>query len=479
MAPQQLVFPKRRTKIVCTLGPATEDPAALKALMLAGMDLVRVNCSHGTVAERLEMVARVRAVAAELNAFIPIMFDLQGPKIRVGDLREPFQLVKGERLTISAGDGMGEKGHVTTIYERFARDVKPGEPVLIDDGKIHLRVDEIIGDSVHCYVVVGGLLKPRKGINLPNTSISAPCLSTKDKNDLATAIANDIDFVAVSFVRTASDMVAVRREAQDIGEHHLQFISKIERPEAVADLIPIVNTSDGVMVARGDLGVEMGSHKVPMLQKEIISRANLAGKFVITATQMLESMVELPVPTRAEASDVANAILDGTDACMLSAETAVGAYPSQAVEMIAKIAWEAESSSVHRYRSPEVRRGSVHHIPDGISLAACDIARHMGARLLMSFTNSGSSALRLSKKHPHTLIVAATIHEHIARRLRAYWGVIPVLIRQPASVEEMFEEVRARIIELKLVREGDIAILTSGYPLWTTGSTNLLRVMQL
>jgi len=299
MTPPQLVFPKRRTKIVCTLGPATESVEALMGLMSAGMDLVRINCSHGTVANRLELVARVREAATRLNTFMPIMFDLQGPKIRIGDLKQPFPLEPGESLIISAGDGQGDIGKVTTTYDHFARDVQPGELVLIDDGKIQLRVEQVSGNSVHCRVVVGGMLHARKGINLPKSKISAPSLSAKDKEDLAVAIANDIDFVAISFVRTATDVVSVRREAQKIGQHHLQFISKIERPEAIKDLIPIINTSDGVMVARGDLGVEIGSHKVPMLQKEIISRANLAGKFVITAAQMLESMVSLPVRARA------------------------------------------------------------------------------------------------------------------------------------------------------------------------------------
>ena len=447
--------------------------------MIAGMDLVRINCSHGTPADRLDLVKTVRSVARELKCVIPLMFDLQGPKIRIGKLKQPFALEIGDDLVISTGNQVGSKGQVYTSYASFTKDVKAGESVLIDDGKINLQVERIDGNSAHCRVVAGGMLKERKGINLPKSQISAPCLSEKDLTDLQAAIENQIDFVAVSFVRSAADMVAVRQYAQKMGPHNLQFISKIERPEALRDLIPIINISDGVMVARGDLGVEIGSHRVPMKQKEIITRANLAGKYVITATQMLESMIEGPVPTRAEASDVANAILDGTDACMLSGETAAGKYPVEALEMMVKICLETESHSIYRYESPAFQRGSVHHIPDGIGLAAYQTASLMGANLLIAFTNSGSSALRLSKKHPHTLIVGATIHEHTARRLRAYWGTIPVLVKKPASVEEMFQEVRDRIIELELVREGDVAILTSGFPLWTSESTNLMRIMEI
>ncbi|CAM2069046.1 pyruvate kinase [Sulfidibacter corallicola] len=470
---------KRKTKIVCTMGPAVNNREKMRELMLAGMDLARVNCSHGEPETRTELVRLIREVSAEVGIMVPIMFDLQGPKIRLGRLERDIPLVRGQKLVISSGDQIGSEEELFTTYEYFAQDVNPGEMVLIDDGKIGLRVTAVEGPRVFAEVVVPGVLKQRKGINLPDTKITAPSLSEKDLQDLRQAVSEGVDFVAVSFVRHAEDMVQVRREADAAGKHNLHFISKIERPEALEHLIPIINHSDGVMVARGDLGVEIGSERVPLLQKEIIMRANLAGKFVITATQMLESMIELPVPTRAEASDVANAILDGTDACMLSAETAAGEYPIEAVRMMAKIAQEAEGHAIYRYQSPSLPKGSIHHIPDGVSTAAFHTASLMGARLLVAFTNSGSSALKLSKRHPDTLIVGATIHEHIARRLRAYWGVIPLLISEPASIEEMFQEVQQAIFEKDLVREGDIAILTAGHPLWTSGSTNLLKVMEI
>jgi len=470
---------KRRTKIVCTLGPAVSSPERMRELMLAGMDLARVNCSHGLAEDRIALVKLIRDTAQSLNIHMPIMFDLQGPKIRIGRLDAPIPLEKGQQLFLSSGDKVGTAHHVYTSYEHFCGDVKSGDNVLIDDGKISLLVDEVVDGTVKTTVEVGGLLKQRKGINLPNSKISAPCLSEKDLADLRLAVELSVDFVAVSFVRSTQDMVEVRKQADLIGDHHLFFIAKLERPEILKELLSVINASDGVMVARGDLGVEIGSHKVPMIQKEIITRANLGGKFVITATQMLESMIELPTPTRAEASDVANAILDGTDACMLSAETAAGKYPIEAVEMMARIAKESEGHSVFRYHSPALQRGSVHQITDGISAAACQTADLMNAKLLVAFTNSGSSAIKLSKRHPHSIILGATIHEHIARRLSVYWGVIPVLIKKPSSVEEMFEEIMQRILELKLARKDDIAILTSGFPLWTSGSTNLMRLMTI
>lgn len=470
---------KRKTKIVATLGPASNTPEMVRALMRTGMDMVRINCSHGEPAQREALVEIVREAARELDMFIPIMFDLQGPKIRIGRLREPIPLQMGQKITIEVGHEIGDAAKVYTSYAGFADDVVTGDQVLLDDGKIAMKVARVQDKQVDCEVTVPGLLKERKGINLPDTKITAPCLSEKDLGDLADAIRLKVDFVAVSFVRRAADMVDARKHAQKIGDHHLRFIAKIERPEALKELIPIINTTDGIMVARGDLGVEIGAHKVPMMQKEIITRANLAGKFVITATQMLDSMIERPVPTRAEATDVANAILDGTDACMLSGETAAGEYPVETIAVMERIALEAESHAIYRYQPPAIPRGSVHQIPDGISVAAYQTANLMGVNLLVAFTNSGGSALRLSKRHPGTFIVGATIHEHIARRMRAYWGVIPVLINKPASVEEMFEEVKQKIIEIGIVREGDVVILTSGFPLWTSGSTNLMRIMEL
>ena len=470
---------RRRTKIVCTLGPAVANPEGVENLINAGMDMARINCSHGEPEDRARLAKLVRDASAKLGRFIPIMFDLQGPKIRIGKLAEDIPLEDGDPLVIEVGKEIGTRDKVYTSYEGFATDVNPGEIVAVDDGKLRFEVLKVEGQTVTCTTLTGGVLKQRKGINLPDTKISAPSLSEKDLADLEMAVQEQVDFVAVSFVRAASEVVDVRRRAKAMGNHNLQFISKIERPEAIKDLIGIINTSDGVMVARGDLGVEIGSHRVPMIQKEIIARSNRAGKFVITATQMLDSMMDRPVPTRAEASDVANAILDGTDACMLSGETASGKYPIESVETMARIAVESESHNVYRYRSPSFPSGSIHEIPDGISIAAYQTANLMGANLLIAFTNSGGSALTLSKKHPNTLIVGATINEYAARRMQAYWGVIPMMLNKPTTVEDMFEQVKVEVLKQGLAREGEIAVLTAGYPLWESGTTNLMRVMEL
>lgn len=471
---------RRKTKIVCTIGPACDSDEKLGELMDAGLDVVRINCSHGEPEKRREMIGAIRRVAAAKNVLAPpIMMDLQGPKIRLGKLESEIPLAIGQRIKIESGDFVGTPERVSTVYPSFADDVKVGDHILIDDGKIRLRAEAKDGGLVTCVVEVPGVLKERKGINLPDTEITAPSLSSKDLADLQMAVEEKVDFVAISFVRSPDDVVSAKRQADGFGKHELRFVSKIERPEALKRLIPIINVSDGIMVARGDLGVEIGSHKVPMMQKEMISRANLAGKFVITATQMLESMIERPVPTRAEASDVANAILDGTDACMLSAETASGGYPVEAVKMMERIALETEDHAHYSYRPAPFVKGSVHRIPDGLSIAAYQTANLMGAKLLVAFTNSGGSALSLAKKHPDTQIVGATIHEHIARRMRMYWGVVPLLIERKETIEEMFNEVQRKILSHRICSDGDLAILTSGYPLWTTGSTNLMTILEI
>ncbi len=471
--------PKRKTKIVCTLGPATAEPERIRALMQAGMNLVRINCSHGEPEDRLKLLGRVREAASDLGLFMPVMFDLQGPKIRIGKLEKKVPLVEGQKLVIAQGKGIGNADRVYTNYMHFTRDLRPGDKVAVDDGKLRFRVEKVDRDAAFCVSETSGVLEERKGINLPDTLLSAPALSEKDLADLETAVREGVDFVAISFVRKPEDVIQVREQAARFGSHHLRFIAKIERPEALDHLVPIITAADGVMVARGDLGVEIGSHRVPMIQKEIIARANHAEKFVITATQMLESMIKRPVPTRAEASDVANAILDGTDACMLSGETATGYYPVEAVKVMDRIALESESHNVYRYHAPSFPSGSIHKIPDGLSIAAFQTANLMNVHLLIAFTNSGNSALLLSKKHPDCLIVGATIHEHIARRIGAYWGVVPLLISKPASVEEMFHDVQQKILDLKLAHKGELAILTAGYPLWTSGSTNLLKVIEI
>lgn len=469
----------RKTKIVCTLGPATESREMVRKLLKAGMDIARINCSHGTPETRREMFHNVRSSAEELGYFIPVMFDLQGPKIRIGRLQKPVELKQGDLVTLRVDDAVGSGLTLTTTFPTFATDVQVGHPILIDDGRVSLVAEQILPNAVVARVETGGVVTDRKGINLPKSSVSVHAMSEKDHADLREAVSLGVDFVAISFVRNASDITHVREQAVAAGAENLQLIAKIERPEAVRHIRDIIEVADGLMVARGDLGVEVGSHRVPMIQKEIIMRANMANRFVITATQMLDSMMHRPVPTRAEASDVANAILDGTDACMLSGETASGDYPIESIETMVRIARETEAHQLYRYQTPPMAKGSIHKIPDGIGMATYQLASLMNARLLVAFSNSGSSALQLSKKHPDCMVVGATIHAHIARRMRAYWGVFPVLLNRPDTLEDMFGEVKAKIVELELAGDGDLVIITAGYPMWTSGSTNLIKAMTI
>ncbi|MCB1049632.1 MAG: pyruvate kinase [Acidobacteria bacterium] len=470
---------RRKTKIVATMGPAVGTLDKVRTLIASGVDLFRINCSHGSADQWSEYIQLIRSAGQELDRPTPIMLDLQGPKIRLGNLEHEIEVQDGQTVRFQVGDFLGTPELIPSNYPYLVQDVKVGDPLLIEDGKIVLTVRAIENEQVVCEVVAGGILKDRKGINLPESDLTAKTLSEKDLQDLAFAVAQEADFVAISFVRKAEDIEMARAHAKQVGENRIHFIAKIERREAIPNLRSILDCADGVMVARGDLGVEIGPHKVPMLQKEIISRANLTGKFVITATQMLDSMIERPGPTRAEASDVANAILDGTDACMLSGETASGGYPIEAVKMMAKIAREAENHPLYKYKPVSMPRGSVHQIPNGLAVAAYQTALLMDARLLIAFTNTGGSALSLSKKHPDPLVVGATINPDTARRMRAYWGVEPMLLESADSIDSMVEEISVKVKAAKLAMPGDVVILTFGYPLWATGSTNLMSILKI
>lgn len=471
---------KCKTKIVATMGPAVGTKEMVNRMVAAGVDLFRINCSHGGPEQWLSYMTMVRQATADQPFGVPIMLDLQGPKIRLGRMQAEFEVRKGEELRLQTGDFLGTRELVPSNYPYLVQDVKVGDPLLIEDGKIVLSVVRIEGVQVVCQVLAGGTIRDRKGINLPESDLTARTLSEKDLEDLAFAVKHQADFVAISFVRRAEDIASAREHAQRLAHNHgLHFIAKIERKDAIPNLRAILDCADGVMVARGDLGVEIGPPKVPMLQKEIISRANLTGKFVITATQMLDSMIERPSPTRAEASDVANAILDGTDACMLSGETSAGAFPIESIEMMVRIACEAENHPLYRYKPTNMPRGSVHQVPNGLAVAAYQTAMLMDARLLVAFTNTGGSALSLSKKHPDPWVVGATIHPAAARRMRAYWGLEPILLQSADSMESMVAEVLQAVQSRNLARKGDVVILTSGYPLWATGSSNLMSILKV
>jgi pyruvate kinase len=467
----------KKAKIVSTLGPASSSEEMLEQLIAAGVDVFRLNFSHGTQEDHTGLVERVRRVAHSMGRPVAILQDLQGPKIRVGKLaHEPIPLSVGERITITTKEVPGDKSCVSTTYEGLPRDVKPSDRVLLDDGNIELVVREVYGTDVVCEVVVGGGLKSNKGINLPGVAVSAPSLTTKDRADLDLGIALDVDYIALSFVREADDVREVQHIIARAGKE-IPVIAKLERGEAVDHLEEILKVAGGVMVARGDLGVEVSPEEVPVIQKRIISAANQAGVLVITATQMLESMTDNPRPTRAEASDVANAIFDGTDAVMLSGETAVGKYPVLTVQMMVRIIETAEASMkfdlpILSSRQPD---GTM-SFPDAIGQAAAAVSAGVSTKAIVAFTQSGSTARLISKRRPRTPIIAFTPSERICRQLCLCWGTEPRLIDQIEQTDRMVSEVEARLLLEGSVRVGDTLVILAGAPITAKAETNLLKL---
>lgn len=463
----------KRAKIVCTLGPASRSEPVLTRMIEAGLDVVRLNFSHGTYDDHAESIAMVRRVAEGLGRQVAIMQDLQGPKMRVGALDGVVTLAEGDDVVLASGLEAGGEG-IPTTYENLARDVSAGDRLLLDDGKIELRVRKVEGTDVHAAVVVGGDLTSNKGINLPGVQVSAQTFTEKDREDLRFGVEHGVDYVAMSFVRAPADIGTVKREARNWGAE-IPVIAKLERSEAVEGLDEILEVADGVMVARGDLGVEMAPEQVPVIQKRIIASANAAGVFVITATQMLESMTHNPRPTRAEASDVANAIYDGTDAVMLSGETAVGDYPVETVRMMSRIITEAEAG-VRASAIPPRRGRATGSFPDAIGHAATMAAEDVGARAIVAFTQSGSTARLISKRRPATPIVAFTPDEKISRQLCLCWGTEPRLLTGAEDTDEMIREVESRLLNEGQVSVGENLVILSGAPVTARAETNLLKL---
>jgi pyruvate kinase len=466
----------RRTKIVATIGPASRDPAVLARLADAGMDVARLNFSHGEHGDHLAAMRSVREIAAARGRPIALLQDLSGPKIRTGKLRDPggVLLRDGERLVITTDETtFGTERLISTTYDPLPRDVRPGDKILLDDGNLELRVLAASGEEVSCEVVHGGLLRPHKGMNLPGVRLSTPALTVKDRRDLEFGLREDVDYVALSFVRQASDLEQVKELLRSAGKT-TPVIAKIEKREAVDDLPQILEAADGVMVARGDLGVELSTEEVPTLQKRIIEMANGAGKVVITATQMLESMIEHPRPTRAEASDVANAILDGTDGIMLSAETASGRFPVEAVETMARIAGYTEEH-YGTLRSPAriVAGGST--VARSLARVANTVAEELDCKLIVAFTESGATARLVSAYRPRAPIAAITFNEQTYRRLSLWFGVVPVKSEFAQTTDDMIVRGEALLKERGLVEPGDTILMLAGQS-HTAGATNMLRV---
>jgi pyruvate kinase len=463
---------ERRTKIVATLGPSSESLERLRALVVAGVDAARLNLSHGTHEDHAERARRVRQVEREVGRPIALIADLQGPKLRIGELAHPVVLERGEQVTVSP-EAAATDGQLPIAPAVIGDVLKPGHDILIDDGLVRLHVEEIESGRARCAVVVGGRVTSHKGVNLPGVPIPIPSITRKDVGDLAFALALGVDYVALSFVRSPADVRDLRALIEQAGGH-AHVIAKIEKADAVDVLDDILVETDAVMVARGDLGVEIGPALVPLLQKRIIQKALERGKPVITATQMLESMVHLAEPTRAEASDVANAILDGTSAIMLSGETAVGEYPVEAVGYMDRIARAVEPSMGYRHELPEA--GSNPTIGSAMSNAACDLAEALRAKAILVPTFSGRTASAVARLRPQRPIVALTHVDWAVRQLALEWGVTPLLIPQCDDVEDLWNRSIEAARNAGLVAAGDRVVITAGTAVNIPGSTNVIKV---
>jgi len=481
--------PVRRTKIVATLGPAWETPDRMAALLEAGVDVVRINSSHGTPETRTRWIADLKAVLADrarAGASGAILVDLQGPRIRVGRLESARTLRRGESVVFAPQDSSGAD-EIPTTYAALAQDVTPGARILLDDGLLAVRVTEVWGDRVKGEVLYGGELKSNKGINLPGVEVSAPAVSERDREEVERVLGLGVDYIAISFVRRPEDVEEMRR----LVPRNVRLIAKIEKDTALSNLRGIISVSDAIMVARGDLGVELPFEEVPLAQKRLIREANMCNKPVITATQMLESMVHAPRPTRAEASDVANAILDGTDAVMLSAETAIGEYALESVQAMVRIARELEAN--RGARSGVLNRVGISseegermgrregdrepaRVENAIAVATCAAAELVRAPVIVCFTSSGFTARTVASYRPGPPIVAVTPEPETFRQLALIWGVVPVLVDHFPSYEHMIPVARQRLLDMGIARTGDRVVVTAGVPFDQPGTTNLLKV---
>jgi pyruvate kinase len=464
-----LASPIPRTKIVCTLGPASSTESVIRSLMQSGLDVARINFSHGTHEEHAATIAMVRKCAASLSRPVAILGDLQGPRIRVGDLATPIELASGDDVVL-VPEGLERSGEVPMTYEALPSDVHVGDRVLMDDGLIDLVVLDVEAPRVRARVVHGGLLRSHKGINLPGVSVSAPSITDKDRADIAFAVEQQLDYLALSFVRRAEDISQLRL----LIPAGLLVIAKIEKDTALAAIGSIVEASDAVMVARGDLGVELPFEEVPIAQKRIIAVCNAVGRPVITATQMLESMIMNPRPTRAEASDVANAVLDGTSAVMLSGETAVGEYPIEAVAYMDRIARAVEPSMGYRHEIPEAAQDPT--IGGAMSNAACVVAEALRAKAILVPTFSGATASAVARLRPRRPIVALTHVDWAQRQMALEWGVTPLHIPEAPDVEELWDVSVSAAREAGLIEPGDRVVITAGTAVNIPGSTNVIKV---
>jgi len=467
----------RKAKIVCTIGPSSESLENTKKLIKAGMNVARLNFSHGDFEEHGNRIKNIKIANKELGTSVAVLLDTKGPEIRLGKLKEePIELVQGEQVTLTTEEILGDINRVPITYNNLPNDVSVGSTILIDDGLIGLTVEDVQGTEIICRIVNSGQIKSKKGVNVPGVAISLPGITEKDANDIIFGIEQGIDFIAASFVRKASDVLEIRELLERHNASHIQIISKIENQQGVDNLDEILEVSDGLMVARGDLGVEIPAEEVPLVQKTMIEKCNRVGKPVITATQMLDSMQRNPRPTRAEASDVANAIFDGTDAIMLSGETAAGKYPVEAVTTMSRIAERAEAALEYREIFNKQASAQQTSVTEAISQAVAVSALDLNAAAIVTSTQSGFTARMVAKYRPKAPIIAVTNDEKVMRRLALIWGVKPVLGEIAETTDAMFENAVAGARSTGLISLGDTIVITAGVPVGRAGTTNLIKI---
>ncbi|MDK2809009.1 MAG: pyruvate kinase [Clostridiales bacterium] len=467
----------RKTKIICTLGPSTDNEEVMRELLVKGMNVARFNFSHVTYDECTNRLKMLKKLRNELDLPVAALLDTKGPEIRIGTFTEgKINLTQGQKFVLTTREIDGNEHEVSITYKELPQDVSEGSRILIDDGLVELIVERVENTDIICKVQNDGVISNRKGVNVPGTKLTMEFISEKDKQDILFGIKNGFDFIAASFTRTAKDVQDVRKLLKENGGDSIQIIAKIENMQGVENINEIIEEADGIMIARGDMGVEIPGEEVPVLQKMIIKKVYNAGKPVITATQMLDSMMKNPRPTRAETADVANAIYDGTSAIMLSGETAAGKYPVQTLETMVKIAERTEQDIDYKKRFKSIDNENNHDITEAISHATCTIAHDMGAKAIITVTKSGRTARMVTKYRPECPILGCATYSHICRQLNLSWGIYPLHIREEQDTEELFEHAVKEVMDTGFLKQGDLTVITAGVPLGMSGTTNLIKV---
>ena len=470
----------RKTKIVCTLGPSTDNEDVLKQLMLEGMNVARCNFSHGIYEEHKKRMDMVKKIRKEVKKPIAILLDTKGPEVRVKQFKDgKVTLQEGQLFTLTSEEVEGTQEKVSVTYNRLYEDLEVGMKVLIDDGLIEMRVEKVEQTNIVCRVINGGTVSNNKGINVPDVNLSMPYLSEKDREDILFGISQDVDFIAASFVQNKEDILQLRRLLDKNGGEDIKIIAKIENAQGVENIDEIIEVSDGIMIERGDMGVEIPYEEVPVIQKMIIKKVYQLGKQVITATQMLESMIKNPRPTRAEATDIANAVYDGTSAIMLSGETAAGAYPVEAVKTMVRIAERTEQDVDYRKRFFHHDRNANPDITDAICHATCTTAHDLNAKAIVTVTKSGRSARMISGYRPASDIIGCATSDKVCRQINLAWGVTPILIKEEKDVYDLFDNALMAAEKMKLLEKGDLTVITSGVPIGISGTTNMIKVQNV